>query len=259
MARDICPKCSSFTALGEYRCFKCGYITGIATHNYRHLFFAATYDKELSLPDNLLLNPSNFHVDALKWLYESHISNKIIIDQHIGYCPDVHQVFIPAINNDNQVMFYQMRILNYKDDKYKYLTVGSSKNYLIHYEDCPESNQVVIVEDHLSAIRVRKHSNVVALSGTSLSYTHCKELCKRYSAFVFWLDSDQPGIDGMYKNLDRLRKISAQQEVNSMFLYDEVYTPTFRHVVYTQVELDPKEYVDEEIKEVLTEKVRECD
>ena len=263
MARDICPKCSSFTALGHTRCFKCGYITGYNTSNFRTLLFAKELDASVEIPEDLLLNPNNFHLDALEWLYGAHLTNRQIIDQNIGYCPSHHQVFVPALwadykGRDKTVMWYTMRSLS-KYTKYKYKSYGNCAGYLIHYRDFPESNRVVLVEDHLSAIRLRRHSNVLALSGTSLLKPDAKFVCERYNEVVFWLDPDQPGIDALYKNLAILQKASESQAINSLFLYDKCTDIRFSKIDYTEITQDPKKYTDFELHEILTKMVLECD
>lgn len=255
MSRDLCPKCGSSTALGDYRCFKCGY----SQRRYTNFALLQPTDTEIELPDEILFNPNNFHPDAIEWLSKAYVFNDMIIEQGIGYCPNIHKVFLPAYDSSAILRFYQLRALKHVDAKIKYLTYGKSSDYLIHYVNQTKPHQLVIVEDHLSAMRLRDHANVVALSGTFLSPDNCTSLVRTYSEFIFWLDPDLPGRQAREKNCKRLKKYGEQYMVEQLFTGHNTSDYRFQYVNHAKIGLDPKYYRDSEIPNILTHEVLLCE
>src|SRR5688572_4307836 len=135
--RLTCPVCGSTTALGQIKCFKCSYRPRIYGRNY--LFETVGIDKSqqdrITIPSDVIFNPSEFHIDALRWLYTYQVYKDTIIKEKIGYFPKWNRVFIPTFNQENKLAFYQLRDPNYKEDdqpkdgfNIKYLTFGNSKD-----------------------------------------------------------------------------------------------------------------------------------
>lgn len=114
----------------------------------------------------------------------------------------------------------------------------------------------MIVEDHLSAIRVRRHFNVLCLSGTTLSHKVIHQILDDFSIFIFWLDADEPGQKATYKNLARLKWNSSAYNVECMFLDREITEHQYLKVDHHSVTKDPKKYLDYEIINILTNQVR---
>jgi hypothetical protein len=258
--RAVCPKCGSMSALGDYHCFKCSY----TPHNYQYnpLYVGeAIKEKEiLTIRDDLILKPQQFPPKALEWLYKSCIYDNIIIKQKIGYCTDINRVFIPAFDIFNTIHFYQLRSLDHSlGNTIRYITKGRSSDYLIHYQDHNQSNTVIICEDHLSAIRLRQHDNVVALSGTSLSHTNCRDLAQMYSRFIFWLDPDEPGRQAFYKNLKRLKWHCNKEEITSLYTSNNRKKYRFFRVDYDKITEDPKSILDSRIKNILNKELIQCE
>ncbi len=250
--RGICPCCNSHSALGEVRCFKCGFRQFKFTSGL--LYTIPPEDSELSIPEGLVFNPHQFHPDAIAWLSQAHIFNDVIVKQGIAYSPLDHKVFIPAYDKHTTLRFYELRALDPKvADKYKYLTYGKSSQYMIKYID-HISDSVVIVEDHLSAIRLRKYANVVSLSGTHLSFDRAEFLCSEYSHFIFWLDSDIPGVKAFFKCMDTLKKEAIKRLSRRYFQGLDVPTYSFSHIDYVTIKQDPKKYRDSEIIDILRDR-----
>ena len=257
--RDICPRCDSRTALGTIKCFKCGYQQQRFTSFARNCKDYGLGDTELPMPEEIIYNPNQFHYDALIWLAKAHIFNNMIMDQGIGYCPGIHKVFIPAYSSTGVLQFYQLRALDPNIlNKCKYLTYGKSSEYMIIYEDQINSNQIILVEDHLSAMRIRKFGNVCALSGTFLSTNNCTSLVRTYSNFIFWLDPDQPGRQAMFKNLKRLRYYADKFAVKCLFTSSLEPDYRFYYVNYGKITEDPKYFHDSDIAKILTSEVILC-
>jgi hypothetical protein len=212
------------------------------------------------MPDDVIYNPHNFHPDAIAWLAKAYIFNSTIIEQGIGYCPEIHKVFMPAYSPDGVLQFYQLRALDPGVlDQYKYLTYGKSSAYLIMYEDWTSSNKVIIVEDHLSAIRLRKFGNVCSLSGTFLSHPSCQRLVDKFRTFIFWLDPDAPGRAAMLKNLMRLQQYADKYSIKCLFTSGVDPDYSFYHINYAKITQDPKYFRDCDIAEILNDEVILCE
>lgn len=270
MARDICPRCNSMTALGDIKCFKCGYMQQLFSSGMFNNPITAALD--LYLPDEIIFNPTRMSPMALQWLAKAYVFNDIILKQSIGYCPTLDKVFLPALDSDAVLHFYQLRSLDPKvSDKYKYLTYGRTSQYLIHYNDhstinynFPQTkpNHLLICEDHLSAIRLRKFGNVVALSGTTLSYKNALMLVQKYDSFTFWLDSDadkqpgkRPGRQALYKNIALLQKIADKYNTRRLFSGLDAHDYSFSHINYDTIIEDPKGIRDSRIANILTTEI----
>lgn len=249
------------TALGNIKCFKCGYVQVSFSSGMFNNPISSGLD--LYLPPDIVFNPNAMAPMALQWLAKGYIFNDIIIKQFIGYCPSIAKVFLPAIDKNAVLHFYQLRSLDPKVlDKYKYLTYGKTSDYLIHYKDHKESTMVIICEDHLSAIRLRKFNNVIALSGTCLSYKNARQLVQEYNNFIFWLDSDadkeagkRPGRQALYKNLKVLHNAADNYTTRSLFSGTNVKDYSFYHVNYDSIIEDPKGIRDSRIANILTNEV----
>jgi len=249
--RSICPSCSSSTALGDVHCFKCGYVN--TQYAATPGFFSngvGSRSKVLQLRDDIVLKPSEFPPEALMWLYKACIYDSVIVQQRIAYCTDVHKVLIPAFNSRDGLMFYQLRKLGDEKDGDKYTSYGKMSSYTINYHD-HEENLLLIVEDHLSAIRLRKYFNVCALSGTSLKWDAAVQIVRDYTDVIFWLDPDQPGREAMYKVFNKLKYHSAKHSSKLLFTGNAAPGYNFHRVDYSRAKKDPKFYLDNEIKNII--------
>ncbi len=260
MSRTICPFCHSSTGFGSNICFKCGVIhttDGKLTPGF--LTDAVALREVIKLREDLILDVKKFPARALSWLYKNGIYDDVIQRQRIGYCSEANRVLVPAFDANGVLHFYQMRHIEHElGNEIKYYSKGKLNMFTIHYHDFT-NNTVVIVEDHISAIRLRKHGNVVALSGTKLKNEFCKELARKYSKFIFWLDSDKPGQDGTYSNFIKLKYYCNQESLHSLFKTNICKTYSFNKVKCDIIAKDPKCYLDSEIESILKHEVIECD
>ena len=255
MTRPSCPRCNSSTGMGDIVCFKCGHVSEYGrTEGY--FGYTKKFTQILELRDDVVLEPKKFSVGALKWLYGAGIYDAVIIKQGIGYCRDVDKVMIPAFCND-ELMFYQLRSL-VPGDKRKYITYGNMKSFSIHYIDFPADPRVVIVEDHISAIRLRKHFNVVSLNGTYLTEQHIKLLMRYFTHFIFWLDPDEPGQAAVAKGVRRLQyylnKHLMQQLFTNKYTQQQYRCYKINHL---NAQKDPKGYLDSEVGDIIEYNIQE--
>jgi hypothetical protein len=254
MSRSVCPSCGSSTGLGTIHCFKCGYLINVYATTPGYFVNQGVRNRVLQLRDDLELNPSRFAPAALAWLYKACIYDEVVKAQMIAYCTEIHKVLIPAFNSANELMFYQLRKLDNNIDGEKYMSYGKMSSYTINYND-HDDNLLLIVEDHLSAIRLRKYFNVCALSGTSLAWGTALGIVNDYTNIVFWLDPDQPGRDAMYKVFNKLKYHSDKHSAKLMFTGGTSEQYNFQRINYNVVKEDPKFYLDNEIKYIVNNEV----
>ncbi len=252
-SRAECPSCGSSTALGTVHCFKCGRIN--IQYSMTPGFFTDYEAKTqvLKLRDDLVLKPSQFSPTALHWLYTSCVYDDTIVKQRIGYCTSIDKVLIPAFC-EQELMFYQLRSL-VEGDKLKYITYGKMMDWPLHYCDHKYEDKVIIVEDHISAIRLREHYNVLALNGTNINFKHLQYLCRYFNNFVFWLDADAPGQTATYKCARKLQQYYSSCAQQRLFLGTQVANFSFTKVNNTVVTEDPKMYINSTIKSIIENEV----
>ncbi len=248
--RNQCPNCASLTALGEIKCFKCGYRH--KTNDKTWFNVPSSNDATVVLPETLTFSYNKFHPEAIEWLSKSYIFDRLVDKHHIGYDNAAHAIFLPAIK-DNKIMFYQMRYL-YKSAPVKYKTFGKTSTHTISYNNFANP-QVVIVEDMLSAIRVGEVANVICLSGTGLTKT-TQQLLAKYDVYIFWLDPDTPGQQATYKIYNTLNKLNRKDEVKSVYLDRLTASKAYYKINHQVVTMDPKHYPQSYIKDVLNIHIR---
>lgn len=248
-SREQCPDCGSLTALGTLICFKCG------RHNNN--FFRTkeneVFETHIKLPEDVTFIVSHFPPAALQWLYKAGVYDEDIKRQHIGYVPSSGRVLVPAIDEFNNIMFYQLRDVT-ENATVRYLTVGESSKYVIKYIDHESSFCIVLVEDHLSAIRLRRNYNVVCLSGTSIPHKELSYIVNSFNQIVFWLDADRAGQIATNKIYKQFKSLSDQMSVRNLFLHKQEHMYMYRFVDAERIDKDPKEYTDSQIKDAIENK-----
>jgi hypothetical protein len=254
MSRIQCPNCGSNTGYGEVVCFKCGVRNSEYTVTPGFFINNESRKQILQLRDDIVLSPKRFSPEALRWLYSAGIFDETIVNQKIAYCTEINKVLVPAFDGSNNLMFYQLRRLADRGDDNKYTSYGRMSNYTINYND-HDNDTLVIVEDHLSAIRLRETHNVCALSGTSVNWETCLKIVKYYNNVIFWLDPDQPGREAMYKSFNKLKYHSSKHAAKLMFSGQDAYYYNFTKVDSEEITKDPKFYLTSEIKDIVKNKV----
>jgi hypothetical protein len=118
----------------------------------------------------------------------------------------------------------------------KYITAGHKDRLFVAYDWPGVVERVCIVEDIFSAIRIGEFMPCVSLIGTNLTKTKERQLWNMSKRFLIWLDSDRAGRKATAKISSRLEWVAES--------------------ILTQVStLDPKCYTDEQLEELLDEKV----
>lgn len=142
--------------------------------------------------------PQEAQVFMLKYA----ISEKMLFRQDIGYSPK-REMFVYPLYDHGVLKGVQYRCLYPDPEVPKYITIGEKPPYIVNH---PTSDDIVITEDILSAVKVGKYANALCLLGTSLNFEHLKTLIAgKYKRIFIWLDNDTAGVKGRRKVDTELR------------------------------------------------------
>lgn len=183
-------------------------------------------------------NPSMFAPSILKWLYSYYVFEDIIKKHKIGYIEGSNSLLYNVISN-NEIVFAQTRSFPNK----RIIGVGEKQLYKIENG----SKKVVIVEDYISAIRIAElNIDAICLFGTSIKNEEIKVLLDKYNSISIWLDNDDAGIRGRKK---LVKSFNEQMNKNKLRFPLKYYTT--QSIITITSEKDPKEYSDNELKEMI--------
>ncbi len=151
--------------------------------------------KKCTLPDDVVpLHSQDFEAEAKLWLYKHYLTNQDIHEANICYSPSWGRVILPYYGGGIiHPLFWQGRAV-LPGQSPKYITSGNTKDYF-YLTHCTRNSTsaVTIVEDILSAIRVGKHTDCIALLGTNMSDRVLDHILRRYSKVFVYMDPDGPG------------------------------------------------------------------
>jgi DNA primase len=173
---------------------------------------------------------------GLAWLYKYGITDTDIDTFGIGYSTTLNRVVLPVHDDNGELVYYQARNLGEVTDKSpKYMNVKARNRTDIYFKiSNPDmaQEQVVIVEDILSAIRVGKQFDSRGLLNAYIPDDLIFALAKVYPETILWLDPDK--WDRMLNRTRRFRSLGL-------------------NVKMVRVNQDPKFYTDVEIGEILND------
>lgn len=174
--------------------------------------------------------------ESILWLDKYEILISEIVENNIVYSPHMNRLILPVYSKDRELLYYQGRNLGkITKENPKYLNLRNKNAKDVYYrrytsETNTVSSSICIVEDILSAIKIGRHIDSLALLGSY--FPKDIYLClKEYKTIFIWLDADK------YK--------TSIKEVTRL----KLFTGANIKLVYTP--LDPKEYSDKKIKEFL--------
>jgi hypothetical protein len=173
--------------------------------------------------------------DGLVWLYRYGLTRTEIKHFKLGYSPSWHRVILPVYDKDAALIYWQGRYLgDYRKDKTtKYINQWNASRERIYFFNEAHSIEkgIVLVEDILSAIKVGRVVNSVALLFATIPRLLISNLVGQgYLKIWLWLDSDKAEYTA--RALIRLR--------NFNYPVRRVYSPK-----------DPKCYTESSIKTFL--------
>lgn len=238
-------------------CYSCnkGVFKDNEFYSYKSTPSFLSINKSCNLPTNYS-NIKEFSLELKAWLYRYYIFDDLIYKYSIRYCPYTYfttakgQVFegeslIFPVIIDNEIVAYQQRFFPNK--------IFFSKNTKKHIFECGNynTNTVVLVEDFISAIRVGEINNCIWLEGVGLTQEKISYIMKNYSNIYIWLDGDEPGQENAIKIFKKLNKLI--QEDTNWYAFRR---NTIRKIKNIKTDLDPKEYSNLEIRNILSEDIK---
>jgi hypothetical protein len=150
--------------------------------------------KNITLPKDFTLE---IPPHGLVWLYKYDLRDSEIRRFGIGYSPLMDRVILPVYSDRGKLLYFSGRYLKdaKKDKVPKYMTVKDSTRKRVYFFrlDYPHDQQIVLVEDQLSAIKVGRVTNACALLGSYVDQELIKRCCNRFGRVYLWLDNDMAG------------------------------------------------------------------
>lgn len=145
------------------------------------------FEKKIRLPYDFTLE---LPLKASLWLQKYSITLDEIKQFRFGWSPKKRRLILPVFQ-DNQLIYYQGRTFEkITKDNPKYLNIRQSGAKNVYFRrNYSDSNTIVVVEDILSAIKVGRYVNSLALLGSYLPPSIIPIL--REHNVVFWLDDDK--------------------------------------------------------------------
>lgn len=162
------------------------------------------------------------------WLYKYGITEEEISEYKFGSYCNGSRLFLPVFNGSD-LIYYQGRLLTGRGPKYLNVKAAGAKN--VFFKTKRYSNILCITEDILSAIKVGRYVQGLALLGSYMPLS-LTQIIKGYSRVYLWLDPDK-------------RKEAAKYSQQFSSLTGVSIIPLF-------TDKDPKEHSDIFIKKTLT-------
>lgn len=132
---------------------------------------------------------------ARAWLYQYGITDQEMMDAGICYSWAWGRVVLP-VYEDGKLVYWQARAIDRaQDPKYISAKANPKAMYWHHFHQAVgRTNSIGIVEDILSAIKLGRYMDTVAMLGTSPDMAGLTERLKNYKKVAIVLDPDQAGI-----------------------------------------------------------------
>lgn len=194
-----CEHCHSSDALAHYsdgglHCFSCGYSKkgGSQWDDFSPTTHVdmEDVDTEITVPHDLGFQ---YSPEALKWCGQYDIAAAELMQHRVKWSQSKQQLMFVYFRFDenNKVGVTQGR--NFKDGATKYENHGFVNNVLpIYWGRSTHTNTIVVVEDALSAIKVARTWDSMALLGSSITTEKLLFLKRKgFRKIIFWLDHDK--------------------------------------------------------------------
>ena len=171
-----------------------------------------------------------FPPEVKAWLNKYNLTNEELAKLQPLYSMERESLIFPVYAQGELVM-YQERMFG-ADAKRKYLTTGAKDVlHILHVGKSP-TNEIVVVEDAVSACRVSTVMDALPVWGSYLNVRMANYLATRYARLRIWLDYN--------------KRIEAIKQAR-------MFRPLFEQVSTTVTPLDPKEYSHEFIRSMVNE------
>lgn len=214
-------------------CFHCGG-RGIVRDKYARVNAYKAGGKKAAVktfykpPADSLTDVSRWSIQALGWIGKAGLSTLEAEQWGMRYSPTAQRVYIPLIKEGDIVGWLGRQI---ECEGQKYL-LTKKDDFLFHIDK--GTDECIVVEDCLSAIRIGRQHSVIALLGTALSDYAVGVITKRYKNYAIWLDNDNAKV--------KMKQVQAKNRLD-----------VFGNVRMIKTDEDPKAYTDEQIMEIVNE------
>ncbi len=131
------------------------------------------------------------------WLYSGGLTETVWKSYGVGYSEVLDRVILPVYDTAKELQWFQGRALHAGQTP-KYLQPSAPRDRILFKSHSYRvDDDVVIVEDILSAIRVGEVRPAISLLGTKIT-TGQLETLTEHTRVCTWLDSDSAGRNGSY-------------------------------------------------------------
>lgn len=202
MAGLPCDNCGSSDGLEDYTngayCFVCHY-----KEKNKRLCLESDQNKQKK-PKKIELLPLNSF--WTNWLKDKGINEKTIQHFNIQFDRFSESVAYPCREQSTKkILGYQLRD---KDKKIKTIRFITEYEHFLFEARINDSEQVVLVEDAVSAMRIWQDTknNAIALLGTNLAEENLLYIIKNYKRIIVWLDGDLAGYQAAERIINNLQQ-----------------------------------------------------
>jgi hypothetical protein len=229
------------TAAGStvWYCHDCGRGSRTFRENKRTPSETVAYFKQLQAGKTLIqtrvihLPPdmtSELPIPALVWLHKYGITKEEIEIFRFGWSPSYKRLILPVWHED-KLLYWQGRTFSQvTKENPKYLNIRQSGVKNVYFENFTGNRILCIVEDILSAIKVGRFCDSLALLGSYLP-ADLSRIMESYDRVYLWLDEDK------WKT-----SIHAMQKFTQLI---------GKPIMPIKTVLDPKELSDQVIQQLL--------
>lgn len=156
---------------------------------------------EVVLPSDLERNLAFWPAEAQAWLAKYEITPDEITNHSISYSPSWDRVILPVYRG-GELVYWQGRALNGREPKYLAAKGGTKPLFSVLCHNATDS--CFVVEDYLSAIKMGRHADAVALLGTSADINDLTDALSGYKNIGIVLDPDIAGLRKAHELTTRL-------------------------------------------------------
>lgn len=168
-------------------------------------------------------------VEARYWLSQYDIRIEDVELFGIAYSPKLRRVLLPVFTKDGLVSMQGRAV--FANQQPRYLTCRIHPGEL-YFQREDKSEDIVIVEDYLSALKCSRVLCSTALFTTTMSDAHLNEIVSKYKRAFIWLDNDNAIV--------RANSVKLATRLSQFIEVREILTTK-----------DPKCYSASEIREIL--------
>ena len=227
------------------QCYDCGSSTGLASYDdgeYCHACNSKQHVRSLITSSNTIVESiykDNKHIpedqqdkwpeEAWQYVKRYYLTNDLIKHHNIYWSNTAKRIIFPNDRFDSDCAWGRSLT-----DRPKWMKYGNSKGIVYPYRTC-NTEELVLVEDCISAIRVSQFKDCLSLSGTSIK-EGMEDVISSHKKLIIWLDGDIAGIRGA----EKIRR--------EFKLYKDV------RVINTKV--DPKELTHAQLEGVLRDRIK---